>query len=106
MGTRWPVSGRVPLCSAVRVVALATVETQSWHAGATGFLAHLDAHGRYLLAYRTGIASHISLELGAFRRHCRDGRLVDGVLLPQPEIASTASGQRAANAATSGAVAW
>ena len=73
--------------------------------GLARVVAHLHAHRRYLLAYRAGVASHVSRQLGAFHDPRRNGRSLDGLLLPQPESASAAGRERAADAETSGAVA-
>ena len=96
----------IPLRRAVRAVALAPVEAQGAHSGPARFMAHLHAHRRYLLAYRAGVASHVSPQLAAFHDRRRNRRPLDGLLLPQPEIASAAACQRAADPETSGAVAW
>src|ERR1039458_5615486 len=105
MGRGWTVSRSVPVCGAIRAFALAPVETRGAHSCTACLLDSIDAHGRYLLACRARVASGVSCELAAFHDHCRDRRPLDGLLLPQSEIASAAARQRATDAETSRAVA-
>src|ERR1700694_2750950 len=106
MGNGRPVPRGISLRRAFRAVALAPVEAQSAHSGAARFMARLYAHRRYLFAYWTVVASRVSPQLAAFHDHRRHRRPLDGLLLPQSEIASAAACQCATDPETSGAVAW
>ncbi len=101
-GLRRRISGGLPLRHSLFAAPVAPMEAPDQYTGLDCLLADRDAAGGPVVAHRTRFPSHHSRELDAVRGLCRHGRAVDGLSLPQFEIASAAGGVRAADAEASG----
>src|SRR5882757_2080259 len=71
-----------------------------------GGVVDADALVRPALAHRTAVLQHLHHHLGRRGNSSGDGRLVDGVFLPQPELHATAAGLRLVRERSIGTRTW